>query len=103
MADNVVRAGTRLLGTSKEVVYTPSGGAAQTIRAVFDRAHVDVDPATDRPIVSTQPVAGIRLADLDTAPREGDEVTVGGTAYTVHRVEVDGQAGADLFLHEVPA
>lgn len=102
-ADRAARVATRLLGTKLPVVFTPAGGEPFEIRAVFDRSFIDVEPETSRPITSTQPVVGVRLGDFTDPPAQGDRISVGDQSFEVAKVELDGLAAADLFLHEVTA
>lgn len=83
------------------VTYTPKTGAAYPIKAVFDKAHISVDPGTGAPISSTNPILGVQLSQLAAEPRKGDRVNVNGVVYTVVEFQPDGVAGALLELHEV--
>jgi len=82
------------------VVYTPAGGSPLSLMAVFDDAHLRVDPGTGAPISSTNPIMGIRNSDLPAAPRKGDTVLVRGVRYRVIEAQPDGVAGSLLELQE---
>ncbi|MFB8829062.1 hypothetical protein ACE0DR_06040 [Azotobacter sp. CWF10] len=44
---------------------------------MFDSAHVEIDPETQAPVSSTNPVLGVRLSDL---PNERTPATASGCA-----------------------
>lgn len=96
LTDGVLGAAMSEFG--RAVTYTPSGGVGVEITAVFDSAHVAVDPDSGVPVHMNQPVLGLRLRDLPVAPAQGDGVTVNGTEYVVVDLQVDGQGGARLRL-----
>lgn len=82
------------------VQYIPKVGSPYAITAVFDKAHVSVDPDTGASISSTNPILGVQRSQLAADPRKGDRVNVGGVLYTVMDHQPDGVAGALLELHE---
>ena len=105
LADAALRASMTAFGRSVE--YRAAGGErAENLRAVFDDAHVAVDPETGAEVHSTDPVLGVRLAALPDAIRariearttDGDTVIVGAVRYRVAEVMPDGQGGATLTL-----
>lgn len=67
-------------------------------QAVFDSAHVEVDPDTGAPVSSNNPVLGVRLADLPNEPTSRDRVRVRGALYRIGDVQPDGVAGALIIL-----
>lgn len=82
------------------VTYTPKTGSPYPILAVFDKAHVSVDPGTGAPISSTNPILGVQLSQFVAEPRKGDRVAIGGVTYNVIECQPDGVAGALLELHK---
>lgn len=82
------------------VQYIPKTGSPYYIDAVFDKAHVTVDPDTGATISSTDPVLGVQLSQLQASPRKGDRANVNGTVYIVDDFRPDGVAGALLKLQE---
>lgn len=82
------------------VQYIPKTGAAYDIVAVFDKAHISIDPDTGAPISSTDPVLGIQLSQMQGPIRKGDRISVDGTVYVIADHQPDGIAGARLKLHE---
>lgn len=97
-ADRMLGVAVRTFSTA--VQYIPKSGPAYNISAVFDKAHVEIDQDTGAAISSTDPILGVQLSQLQTPPRKGDRVNVGGTVYVVADSQPDGQAGARLKLHE---
>ncbi len=67
-------------------------------RAVFDTAHIAVDPETGAPVSSVNPVMGVLLSDLPSKPTNRDFVMARGVLYRVSNVQPDGVAGVTLFL-----
>lgn len=70
-------------------------------QAVFDSAHVSVDPETGAPVSTNNPILGIRLIDLPNEPTNRDRVLARGVLYKINDVQADGVAGATLFLRKV--
>ncbi|WP_455423986.1 head-tail joining protein [Azorhizophilus paspali] len=66
----------RMLGVAVRTFAEPSvywltDGAEPGVelpQAVFDSAHVEIDPETQAPVSSINPVLGVRLADLPNEP-----------------------------------
>jgi hypothetical protein len=81
---------------SPSISYTPYGGAAFTVVAVFSADGVRVDLSSGVVQESTAPRLGVRLADFATPPAHGDEWVVGGKTYRVVGVTPDGEGGAEL-------
>lgn len=67
-------------------------------QAVFDTAHVGVDPDTGAPVSSVNPVLGVRLSDLPNNPTSRDRVRARGVTYRIHDVQPDGVAGVTIIL-----
>lgn len=82
------------------VEYLPKGGSPIPLSAVFDAAHLSVDPSTGAPVSSTNPILGIRNSDLPSPPQQGDRVTVRGILYHVLDAQPDGVAGSLLELQK---
>lgn len=70
-------------------------------QAVFDSAHVAVDPETGAPVSSTSPVLGVRLSDLPNEPTNRDRIRARGVLYRISDVQPDGVAGVTLILKKV--
>jgi hypothetical protein len=86
----------------QSVTYTPGGGAAATVRGVFDRAYQRVE-AGEADVSSSGPAVFVTLADLGSDPEtdDGARVTVAGETYRIREVQPDGTGGAMLLLHLV--
>ena len=69
-------------------------------QAVFDTAHVSVDPETGAPVSTNNPILGVRLIDLPNKPTNRDHVKARGVLYTVNDVQADGVAGVTIFLRK---
>lgn len=83
----------------EEVDYRPKNGGSRRIQAVFDEEFLAVDPNTEALVSSNNPAIGIRLADLDAEPQQGDKVLIGGKRlFKVEDSIEDGQGGATLTL-----
>ncbi len=70
-------------------------------QAVFDSAHVSVDPETGAPVSSSNPVLGVRLIDLPNKPTNRDRVRARGELYLINDVQPDGVAGLTIILRKV--
>src|ERR1700712_5282000 len=70
-------------------------------QAVFDTAHVAVDPETGAPVSTNNPVLGVRVIDLPNEPTNRDRVRARGVLYKINDVQADGVAGVMLFLRKV--
>jgi hypothetical protein len=98
LADGVMKAATNTFG--EDVIYTPSGGSSFPLRAVFRDQYFGIDSATGLTVASDQPHIGVRDADFEVKPKQGDKVTIGDEDFIVTSVQRDGDAGSILFLHE---
>lgn len=82
--------------------YTPaSTGVAESITAVFDAAHAQVELQGEVPISTLRPVLRLRTADLSVAPAQGDSVTISGTAYEVNDTQPDSSGMTLCTLYQV--
>lgn len=69
-------------------------------QAVFDTAHVSVDPETGAPVSSQNPILGVRLIDLPNKPTNRDRVRARGDLYQISDVQPDGVAGVTIILRK---
>lgn len=100
-SDRMLR--TCLAAFGEQVQY--KRGAAVTIisKAVFDANYQAVDPNTGAIITSTNPMIGVRLADLPGgATQDGDEIIRKGVTYRVIEQQDDSEGHARLILHRKP-
>lgn len=87
-----VKACTTVLGQA--ITYTPDGGAAESVTAVwFDDMEEIVDTAAG-PIISRGTYVDFDVATLTQAPVKGDGVTKGGTSYLIATVRLVAQGAA---------
>lgn len=82
------------------ITYTRGATSVPVRKAVFDANYQGVDPNTGAVITSTNPMLGVRLADLPGGEaREGDTVTRNGVTYRVIEQQKDSEGHARLILH----
>ena len=77
--------------------YTPSGGTATDITAIFDNAYQAVDAGGTIAFAVSQPKILCRTADVSGA-QEGDSIVYGGTTYTMSIVMDDGTGISEIML-----
>lgn len=85
--------------------HRPRGGEPYTLTGIFDRAYTqqivgeDGSPAS----VSTFPVVGVRDAELEVAPRQGDIFYIirTGETFTIRDIRPDSHGGTCLELNRV--
>ncbi|NMY07585.1 electron transfer flavoprotein [Pseudomonas veronii] len=70
-------------------------------QAVFDTAHVSVDPETGAPVSTNNPILGVRLIDLPNNPTNRDRVRARGVLYMINEPQFDGVAGVTITLRKV--
>lgn len=77
---------------AEEITLTPAaqGQDPYTLNAIFDREFQDVDPETERPILSTHPVARINENDLVNPLQPNDTLTIRSTIFEIKTKEPDG-------------
>ena len=86
-----------VLGTfGREVLYSPSAGAAISIRAIVETAR-ETEDATP----GVYALLFLRLGDLPQPPERGDSAAIDGISYKVFDIEADGGGGAVLKLRQV--
>lgn len=78
------------------ITYQPYGGDPFDLVAVFSADGVRVELSSGVAQESSAPRLGVRLADFDTPPAQGDEWRVGGVTYRVVEITRDGEGGAEL-------
>jgi len=99
LADAMLTTATRQFGV--DVIYKRGPDESQ-IRGVFDAVYEKVDPRTGMTVTSTNPLLGVRAADLPSGMAiQGDRVVVAGVEYRVNQPEPDGEGGLTLDLHKV--
>ncbi len=77
-----------------------TGGEPYSMAATFDAEHLAVEPGTNIPISTINPVMGVRLSAMLHPPKKGDTVIIRGVVYDVITHRPDGIAGAVLELHK---
>lgn len=91
-------------------------GAGYVAVGVFDERFMEVTAEGRGPFSSTEaldlgapggvtgamPVLGVQLSAMQSAPAQGDKITINGTAYLVREVQPDGHGHAKLLLNLSP-
>lgn len=98
LSDLLISAVRDALGEA--VTYTPQGGDAQSITAVYRRGERRAVVADGFSEVQIETSIVLRLSDVTGTVAQGDAVTAGGTNYTVADVQRDTGGGARLVLRE---
>ena len=82
----------------EEIIYTPSGGQARSVRAIFDNEYQAAQFAqADAEIEASGPKATCREADM-AGVAHGDTLQVRGVTYSVAEVHPDGTGLVVLIL-----
>lgn len=101
MASRMVGVAVRAFSEEPNTVYWLVGGAEPGValpQAIFDTAHIAVDPETGAPVSSANPVLGVRLSDLPGPPTNRDLVRARGQLWRINDVQPDGVAGVTIML-----
>tara|TARA_A200000159_G_scaffold164392_1_gene193815 strand:+ start:2104 stop:2409 length:306 start_codon:yes stop_codon:yes gene_type:complete len=77
--------------------YTPSGGTATDITAIFDNAYQAVDAGGTIAFAVSQPKIMCRTSDVSSA-QEGDTIVYNSTTYTMTIVMDDGTGMSEIML-----
>lgn len=83
-----------------DAVYTPAGGPAYAVVAIFEESFVEADPDTQVAVQSVNPRARIPRALLQGSPGPGDTVTISGTVYDVREYQPASSQAHYLILHQ---
>lgn len=81
----------------EDVVFTPVGGNASTIKAIFDNIYQSVEAGGSVGFALTQPKIMVRTADVPSIA-EGDNINLRSTNYTVRVVMQDGTGMTEIGL-----
>lgn len=97
LAARIDRAAARPFETSVTYTHDPGGTPVPIagIQGVFDAAGTRVTVAGGVEVLTTQPMVGLHIDDLATAPNapaRGDTVLIDGFAWSVEAWEQDGPA-----------
>jgi len=87
------------------VPFTPRGGSAVTVRAIFDREALVAESGGEFGVSTYKPLISFSRAefiDLDlAAPSQGDRVTIDGVVYEVVEPQHDGRSEYRAILAKV--
>lgn len=81
-----------------DCTYTPSGGSASTIKAIFLNDYYAVETATVA-VEMSQPIAVIRTADAPNIAHD-DTMVMESVTYKVKNVRPDGTGISEIQLEE---
>lgn len=98
IASLALKAVVKVMGDREPFTFRHRGQSA-TAKAVFQDAHVGLDPETGVQVRSTQPVLLLERDDLPFRLQQGDEVDARGTTYKVRDLQPDGHTGVLVMLH----
>lgn len=85
---------------AEPVTFSPAAGLPRIINGIFDNEYRSIDPATEQPIVSTQPNLLINENDLTAPLTQGDKFTIRGKVYKLIEPQTDGVGTIRILLHE---
>ena len=87
-------------GFAELFTYTPAGGIAAEVQAIWSDPHVEV-AAGFGAVSGTRPEVYLALADLGDVPAQGDRIeSAARGAFTVADVQPNGTGLARLILEE---
>ena len=81
----------------EDVVFTPVGGNASTIKAIFDNVYQSVEAGGTVGFALTQPKIMVRTTDVPSIA-EGDNINLRSTDFTVRVVMQDGTGMTEIGL-----
>jgi len=97
-AERAVFMDTRAFG--EVVSYTPAGGMAAEVPAIFEAPHVAALTGADPGVAASAPVAALFDADLLAPPAAGDSLERAGVTWRVVEARSDGAGLSRLVLEE---
>jgi len=87
----------------QDILLEPKSGGSYTVRGVFRRTFVSVDPDTQQPVTSTSPLLVIQDTQMPSGepPAEGDVFTIEGTRWKVSAPpELEGEGTSRVYLRK---
>jgi hypothetical protein len=78
------------------VTFTPSGGSATTVNAIFQNEYLGIEGGTVD-VEGSSPVVFVRSSDV-TGVAHSDAFTIDGTGYSVVGIQPDGTGVTQLIL-----
>lgn len=82
------------------VTYYPKAGGSYEVAGIFDSEFEMVDPETNQPVLSRQPMIQVNEDDLQAEPAPEDEIEIRGVRYRVIEFHPDGVGTVALILHK---
>lgn len=99
ITDRIIKTTRNTFGES--VTYKPKAGGSYQIKAIFDNEYQAIDPDTQAVVSSSIPVLGVRLRDLQAAPKRGDRVVINGVSYEIVDNKDDSWGHSQLVLQKI--
>jgi hypothetical protein len=75
---------------AEDILWYHTDGSVQSFRVIFDNQYVTIDPQTQVPVMSSDPMFSMWTRRLAPQPAKGDYVTVRGRQYDVIEWQSDG-------------
>lgn len=97
--ETVVERTALLADFGEAVTYTPTGGVATTITAIFDNAYEQVDAGGTVSFAVQQPRLMCKTSDVATAV-EGDTFVVNSVTYLATVIMDDGIGMTEIMLEK---
>jgi hypothetical protein len=87
----------------EKVMYTPAGGVAFPIWAVYDEANKDLSLAGGMGVNTSSPIVSGRVAEFLTPPKQGDTLMIvrTGDVFVVSDPDLDGHGSFKLELNYI--
>jgi hypothetical protein len=103
--DSLLRTCQQVFGEKNPITYRPTSGPDFEISGIFERNFLLVDPNTGASVISTNPIVGVHLEEIDAEisrePDKDDRVIIRGTEFRIIDYRPDGRGDAKLVLHIV--
>lgn len=98
-SERINSAGARHFG-HQAILFQPKAGGSATVRGVFRRSFLAIDPDTGVAVQSTRPLLIVEDNQLPGGlpPGEGDRFTIAGTVYVVSNIELEGEGTSKCYL-----
>jgi hypothetical protein len=82
-----------------DATFTPVGGAASTVKGIFDKEYLEMESGGSVAFAINQPRFVCATSDVSTAA-EGDAIVISATDYKIVVVQDDGTGTTTLVLEE---
>ncbi len=83
---------------SESVTISDGAGQEASIRGLFEKSYLEVNPDTGAAVMSTKPRVSVWPSGIAFTIRQGHTVMAGGKSYRVRELQPDGQGCVVLYL-----